>query len=249
MNRLVLSCAALASLLVVTSCDNDRKATKENPEASKHTALTKVVKADDSAVQFQKGDWVKLRYTGSFTADPVEIVQRILRIEEANDKKKVTMGIHMKRGSEEKRFLQITDGSYESRRSGLPDEVIEIDAEGKETKLKMLKEQDLIRLWKWTLPSGIGGKPRNMKSNKVAVVIGQQTFQCNEERGESDLDKKVVHLAFRQCKDFVWFKAPSEVKVADGSVIWQADVVAFGSAADFPKEAPVAPKAEATPEK
>jgi|GEM_PF-1892679 len=236
----------LAVTLWGSACDSKKGATTTSSSPSNGAA------SSTTANRHQPGDWVIYRYSGTFTKAPVKVVQRVLSVETKDGKDRVTTGVHMERGTERMKFVQVTDGSLASKKAGdFPSEVIEYLPGGKEQALKgaEISSNVLFRLWNWTLPANVQGQPKNRTQSQAKVGIGAASFDCTQEEVDSEIGGKPVHLVLRQCDGFPWYKGPSEVKLVDGTVYWQADVLAYGTKDNFPaaEASAMDGKAPATP--
>jgi hypothetical protein len=174
--------------------------------------------------QYQKGDWVRYRYSGTFTPVAVELHERVV----AQDGKKLRIEVTATRGAETRSWVQVVTDTEFNRKNNVVDELWVYGGDGKLKQLKNVNNNDLYQLYDWTyvIPEGI---PKDVVDASVQATIGGKTYTCRARRGRTQIKGRPAKFEEVECPEFLWTKASATfVDEETSATIYQAEVVGIG---------------------
>jgi hypothetical protein len=173
--------------------------------------------------QYQQGDWVHYRYSGSYTLVPVDLEEHV--VDQQGDKLRIR--VTATRGAEIREWVQVVTDNAFNRKNNVVDELYVIK-DGKEQKLKNRNNNDLYELYDWTyvIPEGV---PKDVTEPTVQATIGGKTYTCRARRGRTQIKGRPAKFEEVECPEFLWTHASARfVDEETSAVIYQAEVVAVG---------------------
>src|SRR5262249_46233937 len=118
------------------------------------------------ATRFREGDWVTYRYTGTFTKQQVVLREEVKK----RDGNKLRIEAHVRRGIEERRWVEVITDTPEHRKNHVIDELFYVDHEVPK-KMSNPKNRDFRALSEWTwLEPDVA--PTNVHTESREVKLG-----------------------------------------------------------------------------
>jgi len=171
-----------------------------------------------ATTRYRAGDWVEYRYTGSFTAQPVQLREDVV----AQEGNRLTIDVTVVRGAERRRWRQVLTDTPENQRSEKIDALYDLNGDAP-VLLANEANTDLYAFYAWTLPQP-PGRPTHVSKATEQAEVGGRPLECMVERGEFDGG---VPFSFATCEAFLWTNGAARIG-ADHAPLWQRDVIAYG---------------------
>lgn len=180
--------------------------------------------AEATETRYREGDFVVYRYAGSFSPAEVTLREEI----ERRDGNRLHILVTIRKGSEERRFVQVVTDTPENQKAERIDELYRVEGEQR-VRLENEENADLYALYGWTLPPEPAGPPTDVSKVETQVQLGGASFTCTEERGRMSIDGAEHAFRFASCPSFLWKNGPAEIGPEDAQTpLWKREVIRFG---------------------
>lgn len=173
---------------------------------------------------YEVGDYIVYRYTGSFTDEPVTLRKEVI----ARDGIELEIKVTATRGDASRSWIQVVRDTPDNRAHHPVETLYEI-VDGERVERENAWNDDLFRLYEWTLPP-CEGEETDRKETEKTIEIAGESYSCTCRSAVQPCPDEPARLEACQCEEFLWTNAPSSaVEVDSGDDVWRLEVVETGS--------------------
>ncbi len=190
------------------------------PESRREAPPSGPAVAQPTTSGHRVGDMVVYEYSGAFAAVPVVLREEIT----AADGARLTITVTARSGDERREWVQVVTDTRENRTNNVVDELYEV-VDGERVRLENEGNQDLMRLYEWTLPS-CQPPAEPLPPEERTVAIGADRFRCTCDRQAMACGDAPSTMTTCECPEFLWGHGFGEVRETEtGEVYWQVRVL------------------------
>ena len=207
--RGLCACVGLVApllLAVAFGCSGAPARAEPGPTPPPATAVLET----PAATRYRVGDYVVYAYSGSALKGPLTLTEEIV----AQDGLRLEIQVTAKRGSEERRWVQVVTDTPENRRNDKLDELYLV-VDGKRERLANEGNADVYRLYEWIMPP-IEGPLRDKAQARRKIDIAGRSYELICTTGRQTVGKQEAEVELWDGEAFLWTKARTTMRAVDG---------------------------------
>lgn len=186
--------------------------------SNKQESSTSVIQGS----KYKVGDFIEYRYSGAFRENPILLTEEVI----AKTGTLLTILVHLKSSTEERKWKQIVTDSPENQRSNKVDRLIEVLSPTTEVELLNKGNSDLLRLYRGTYLTP-DGPAINVTIDRIELSVCGQKVLAKRTRGQQSVNHKVYTFESYESDDFLWTNIGSQY-TAGSEVFYKAEVTRCG---------------------